>query len=190
MDFRKTAFQEHQLTAIKKVISILAPAVLLFLLVFCKEQRSKTDLQTTLEETIKTNFESLIVDGWNNRDMEKLKAISAENYIRTLNGITVATHQNEMEANINIFIEGFPDCEMSVEQIILKGNKLFAHWTFKGTNNGVFGESPPTGKKVNVTGCSTLLFNKQGKIAQEDVYYNELALLQQLGFTLSPPITE
>lgn len=190
MDFKNTALQNYPFCAMKKKIPIIAPAILLLLLVFCKERQANTDVRVHKESTIKANFESFINNGWNNGDMKKVKAIADENYIRTLNGITVATHHNEMEANMNIFTEGFPDCKITIEQIFLKDNNLFAQWTFKGTNNGVFGESAPTGKKVRIRGCSALLFNDQGKIAKEDVFYNELELLQQLGYSLIPPILE
>jgi len=33
-------------------------------------------------------------------------------------------------------------------------------------------------------------FDGEGKIAVEQVYYNELSLMQQLGHTLSPPVLE
>lgn len=136
------------------------------------------------------NFESFVEDAWNQGNMEKFKAVSVENYIRNLNGITVAENQNAVESNIKLFLTGFPDGQVTVDQIIQKDNTLFAHWTFIGTNTGIFGESPPTGKKVNVSGHSTIQFNENGKMIQEDVYYNELELLQQLGYTLVPPITE
>jgi len=64
------------------------------------------------------------------------------------------------------------------------------HWTILGTNTGVFGESPPTGKKIKINGITHIKFDNKGKIIYEDVFYNELLLLQQLGYTLLPPTLE
>jgi len=91
---------------------------------------------------------------------------------------------------MNIYFIGFPDATVTVSEISTVDNLLFTRWNFSGTNTGVFGDFPATGKKVDVSGCSTLKFNNEGKIASEDVYYNELELLQQLGYTLNPPVLE
>ncbi len=136
------------------------------------------------------NFNSFIEEGWNNKDMEKFRAVSIEKYIRHLNGILVAGNQNEMEANMNIFFTGFPDLKVNVDEFKLTDNEIFANWTCRGTNTGMFGESPPTGKKIKVSGYSNIQFNEEGKMIREEVYYNELELLQQLGYTLVPPVTE
>ena len=72
----------------------------------------------------------------------------------------------------------------------IKDRHLFAHWTFTGTNTGIFGEFPATGKKAKVSGMSLLSFDEEGKLYREEVYYNELDLLQQLGYTLVPPALE
>jgi steroid delta-isomerase-like uncharacterized protein len=167
-------------------------ALFLMLLVCCNDQPSK-DLRTsdeTRENVMAMNFNNFIEEGWNNKDLEKFKSVSTENYVRHLNGIRVAGNQREMEANMNIFFTGFPDLKVSVEDIKQADNQLFARWTCTGTNTGVFGESPPTGKKIKVSGYSRVEFSEEGKMAQEDVYYNELELLQQLGYTLNPPIVE
>jgi len=143
-----------------------------------------------MANTMRANFDIFIENGWNKKDMPMFRAISAENYIRNLNGIEVANNQSEMEANMNIYFTGFPDSRLSVDNITIKDLHLFTHWTFSGTNTGVFGETGPTGKKIKVSGFSTIEFNGKGKIIRESVYYNELELLQQLGFTLNPPVVE
>tara|TARA_R110002167_G_scaffold138910_6_gene326319 strand:- start:1728 stop:2258 length:531 start_codon:yes stop_codon:yes gene_type:complete len=163
------------------------------LLISCGEQarrQSTEELEDTRTHNMAENFNSYINDGWNKKDFLILKDIAVENYVRNLNGVKVADHQNEVEANMNLFFNGFPDAMVTTDKIVLAGDHLFAQWTFIGTNTGVFGESPPTGKKVNVSGCSTLKFNNEGKMVQEDSYYNELEMLQQLGYTLVPPVFE
>lgn len=170
--------------------SIIAPTILLFLLGSCNEKTSRQNLELAhqaKQDTMKAHFMSLIEDGWNKGDMEKLKAISAENYVRILNGVVVADNRNALQVNIGVFLTGFPGCEVTVDQILLKDDQLVAHWTFTGTHTGIFGNLPPTGKKANVSGCATLQFNEEGKIMREEVYYNELDLVQQLGYSLVPP---
>ena len=80
--------------------------------------------------------------------------------------------------------------KLVINEIYNKNNRVFIKWTFTGTNTGVFGESPATGKKVKILGFSSVLLNTEGKIVKEDVFYNELDLLQQLGYTMKFPIVE
>lgn len=136
-----------------------------------------------------STFESFVESVWNDQNMDTLKKISSEKYSRKLNGIEIAVSQSEMEAHMNIYFKGFPDMKVSVDKQAVTGNRLFAKWTFTGTNTGVFGESAATGKKVNVSGYSELTFDQEGRIIHEDCYYNELELLQQLGYTLNKPVT-
>lgn len=165
-------------------------SVLLFVMVLTCKPGNNDEMKTNQEQAITTNFNSFIENAWNNKNMDSLRSVSVENFIRHLNGIQVASNQNEMEANMNIFFNGFPDLKVSIENSTIKDNQLFAHWTFKGSNTGIFGEAPATGKSIIVSGYSELSFNTEGKIIQEDVYYNELQLLQQLGYTLNEPIVD
>ncbi len=132
-------------------------------------------------------YETFIDHAWNRKDMDSLRAVSAESYIRTLNGIQVAGNQSEMEANMKVYFTGFPDGHLTLGSTIIKDSLLVSKWNFRGTNTGIFGEKPPTGKRVDVSGFSEIFFDSNGKMIREDIYYNELELLQQLGYTLVPP---
>jgi predicted ester cyclase len=61
------------------------------------------------------------------------------------------------------------------------------HWIFTGTHTGLFADVIATGKKVRINGFSHFYFNKDGQIYQEDIFYNELEFLQQLGYSLEAP---
>jgi steroid delta-isomerase-like uncharacterized protein len=61
-----------------------------------------------------------------------------------------------------------------------QGDKIVKHWNFKGTHNGDFFGIPATGKIVDIDGV-TLVQLKDGKIAQERDFLDNLELMQQLG---------
>jgi steroid delta-isomerase-like uncharacterized protein len=171
---------------------IMMSALIMLLFFNCKEQGSDTSSQETEDyksNLMKKNF-SRFIEGLNTKDMVAFRQVSSDTCIRNLNGITVARNQNEMEANINVFFNGFPDIKVTADEVSISNNHLVAQWTLSGTNTGTFGGFPPTGKKVKVSGCSSLLFNEEGKMVRENVYYNELELLQQLGYTLNPPVLQ
>ena len=165
-------------------------SILLVLLVSSCNWNTGKQKADTIDMTMRKNFESFINNAWNKKDMDSLRSISITNYNRELNGINVAENLNELEANMNIYFQGFPDLKVSILDTTIKNNQLFAQWTFEGTNTGVFGETAATGKHVVVSGFSELTFDNQGKISEEKIYYNELQLLQQLGYTLNEPIVE
>ena len=139
------------------------------------------------EKVIKTAINDYVYC-WNNKDMAKLKIILNENFTRTVNGVKIANNEKEMEAVINDNFTAFPDVVITVDNTIIKDNQSFGHWTFTGTNTGKYGENPPTGKKVNFSGYSICIYDDAGKLTQEIVYFNELALMQQLGYTITPPV--
>jgi len=86
--------------------------------------------------------------------------------------------------------KAFPDLHAVLDETIVKGDKIIWVWTFSGTNTGSFytplGDIPATEKKVQFSGVAIDRVY-EGKIVEEWVYFNVLQVLQQLGFTLTPP---
>lgn len=142
------------------------------------------------EALIQANYTSFINNGWNLKDIDNMKILSSINYSWNLNGIEVAGNQSEMEAIMKVYFTGFPDGQITLGSPLVKNDRLATRWIFKGTNTGVYSEKPPTGKRVEVSGFSEILFDDSGKMIREDIYYNELELLQQLGYSLIPPDLE
>jgi len=90
----------------------------------------------------------------------------------------------------------FPDLHMSTDEVFAEGNKVAVRVTTRGTNTGpmvglpAFGRLetpvPPTGKSV--TGSGIYLFTvSDGKISSLAAEIDQLGLLQQLGWTFTPP---
>ena len=82
------------------------------------------------------------------------------------------------------YLTGFSDIQFTIRDIFGMGNKLVKHWNFKGTHSGDFFGIPPTGKKVDLQGV-TLVRMQEGKIAEEQDFFDSMTLLQQLGLLSS-----
>ncbi len=167
------------------------PLFLLLLLasaLCCKN--GNQELTQEREEVLAQKVGSWIDTCWNKQNFEVLEELTTSQYVRHLNGVKVAQGKTELKAHLQMFFTAFPDLKISADDLHYKDQMAFLHWNAQGTNTGVFGEVPPTGKKVNINGLSHLSFDKEGKIIQEVVYFNELELLQQLGYTLLPPNME
>ena len=128
-----------------------------------------------------------IEDIWNHKNIALFKNVSIFLNRKFLNGIQLADNQLETESYLNLFFTGFPDSTVKLDKVVLKDNRFYLHWHLYGTNTGNFDSVPPTGKKININGYATILLNNNGKMIQEEVFCNELDLLEQLGYTLKPP---
>jgi steroid delta-isomerase-like uncharacterized protein len=83
------------------------------------------------------------------------------------------------------FVTGFSDVEFTLVDVFGQGDKIVKHWHFKGIHSGDFFGIPATGKSVNVEGV-TLVKMKDGKIAQEQDFMDNMIFLQQLGILSNP----
>ena len=83
----------------------------------------------------------------------------------------------------------YPDFNVTLNELIIKGDKMVGRWTVTGTNTGPYGELPPTGKKVKFSGVE-VSHVVDGKIVEQWVYYNQTVIFTQLGFTITPPETQ
>jgi predicted ester cyclase len=163
--------------------------VVFFVFIACV-QKPKPNDALNIENDIMATLNIMITECWNNKNMEKFREIASVDFVRNVNDIAIAKNRNEMEAAMNLFFTGFPDLNVTLSNTTLKGNRIFTNWTATGTNTGVYGEVQATGKKVKFSGYAIDYYDESGKFIREDIYYNELMLLQQLGYGLSPPIVE
>lgn len=168
--------------------SVIGVFILLVVLTACKQENKSAE--SSMNEILSNNLTVFIDSCWNDQNVSKLNELVEKNFIRVLNGINVAGNENEMAAHMNVFFTGFPDLKIQYSDAYIEGNNIFMNWECTGSNTGVFGEMPATGKKIKIQGLSHLYFTEEGKLYKEDVYYNELDLLQQLGYTLTSPVLE
>jgi steroid delta-isomerase-like uncharacterized protein len=168
--------------------SVARLLVLILVTTSCKSE-NKSDALTTND--ILTNKLNVLIDScWNDHNVSRINKLVSKDFIRIQNGITVAGNENEMAAHMNVFFTGFPDLKIQYHDAYIQGNDIFMNWECTGSNTGIFGEMPATGKKIKIQGFSHLYFTEEGKLFKEDVYYNELDLLQQLGYTLTSPVLQ
>jgi steroid delta-isomerase-like uncharacterized protein len=82
-------------------------------------------------------------------------------------------------------LTAFPDANYVVESFFAVGDKFGDEWTFTGTNTGPLrlpdgSEIPPTGKPVEIRGMEYVEV-RDGKIVVDNLYYDFLAAVAQLG---------
>ena len=75
---------------------------------------------------------------------------------------------------------GFPDFNLEIDETVVEGNRMVSHWTCTGTHKGEFDGIPATGKRITISGLDFARI-ENGKISEERVYFDRLAMLEQLG---------
>ncbi|WP_168797589.1 ester cyclase [Neolewinella litorea] len=83
------------------------------------------------------------------------------------------------------FVTGFSAVTFTVEDIFGQGDKLVKHWRFRGTHTGDFFGVPATGNEVDLEGV-TLMQMRDGKIAREQDFMDNMLFSQQLGLLSNP----
>lgn len=83
----------------------------------------------------------------------------------------------------------YPDFKVTIDKFYVKDEIIFSYWTLTATNTGPLGDMPATGKAVKITGFAVSKV-KNGKIYEEQTFWNVLDMYKQLGFQVVPPQQE
>jgi steroid delta-isomerase-like uncharacterized protein len=124
-------------------------------------------------------------DAWNGRNIDSLDAIFAPDFVRIVNNQPEANGVEGYKKAIADFRTAYPDLKLTLDNTIYGENGGATRWVLTGTNTGS-GQMPPTGKSVNIWGESIVLF-ANGKITKELVAFDNQTLMEQLGYTITPP---
>ena len=147
-----------------------------------KPNQECTDLANESSK-VKSNVE-LYSKVWdtaiNGRNIE---IINLDNFDKDIKAITANGNIEGIDAfkaYYNNYLTGFSDAEFNIVDVFGQGDKIVKHWNFKGTHDGDFFGIPATGKKIDLIG-TTLVQMKDGKIIQEQDFFDNYSLLSQLG---------
>ncbi len=80
------------------------------------------------------------------------------------------------------FLAGFTDIEFTVKDVFGQSPNLVKHWHFKGKHTGNFFGIPASGNTIEMEG-TTLIKMRDGKIVQEQDFFDVTSFMQQMGFS-------
>lgn len=168
--------------------------ILTLLIVSCKEQKKGNVSHTNskavaMDLTIKSASEGYL-KAWSDNDTVLMQTIAIRNIVRNVNGEITSSNQSGLAQEMKFWHTAIPDFKVVEREIIVVGNRTYANWTCTGTNTGMFGDTPPTGKKSITEGFSILTFDDAGQLVHENAYYDQLGVMEDWGYTVTPPIME
>ncbi len=159
----------------KKLITLFSLAIAL-LFSSCADQKINKDI-----EMYTTTWDEIINNG-------NLDYFNEDRFDENITLIMVPENVVGIEAVkdfYNNYLTGFSDIQFTVKNVFGQGDNIVKHWNFKGTHTGDFFGIPATGNKVDIDG-TTLVKMKNGKIAQEQDFLDNMAFMSQLGLVSNP----
>ncbi|NHF59464.1 ester cyclase [Flavobacteriaceae bacterium TP-CH-4] len=130
------------------------------------------------------------IRAWNSKDFNLMRTVTSTDFERNVNGEIRSNSHQGLEETMHSWHIAVSNFNIEVREMIVKGSKSYTRWTGTGTNTGMYGENPPTGKKGKTEGFMVLTFNQDGKAIREEVFYDVLGVVEDWGYTLTPPIME
>lgn len=128
------------------------------------------------EEMIRV-FKRVINESFNNQQYEVLKEFFDPKYSEHQFGLQ--TTLEGMQEDINGLHRSFPDFKLTIDEIIVEDDKLWARMTGRGTNTGGF-MGPPNGKSFEACVVDIVRF-KDGKIVDHWGVPDRFAIMAQIG---------
>ena len=135
---------------------------------------------------MKTNeeiFRILIEDGFSNGHSTVFDTYSSPDFVEHQYGFNPPNKEGVKKA-IKALHDAFPDFSLTIEDLIMEGDKVWGRMTGRGTHQRPFGPLPPTGKTFEITVIDIMRF-KEGKLIEHWGVPDRLALMEQLG--MKPP---
>jgi predicted ester cyclase len=81
---------------------------------------------------------------------------------------------------LGAFLNAFPDCRFTVDDMIAEGDQVVTKKTFTGTHEGEFAGIPPTRKRVTLQFVDIMRV-RDGRIVEHWLSMDQLSFMQQLG---------
>ena len=78
------------------------------------------------------------------------------------------------------FWKAFPDCRLSIDEVLFDGDMVACRYTVRGTHLGEFLGAAPTGNRVEFHGQTMVRFT-DGKAVERWQALDELGMMRQLG---------
>ena len=131
------------------------------------------------EAVFREHFEQI----WNNKDAGAIERFIAPTY-RGFDAEELISGVAGYKQHFETITTAFPDMRIAIDVILEEpardGTRVAARYVVEATHAGPFGDIPPTGKRVRVTGTAIARIRNR-QLVEEHANADALRLLQQIG---------
>jgi predicted ester cyclase len=145
------------------------------------------EVQCKGNEAMLARYLGLFDDVFNGRKVEMIPEYIAPDFLPHDSAPNTPRGPEAIRLLVVNMAKSFPKRKLTNDLIVCGGDMVVAYQTVEGTNDGpLFGGLPPTGKSFNFKWVDIYRF-KDGKVVERWGAGDSLGMMQQMGFTLSPP---
>ena len=163
----------------KSLMGIFILGITLLISTGCtvQEERTYTDAEI---QSLMDGYTQL----WNGGDIELISTLYTEDCVRHNADVGDSNGPDGIKEFVEWVYTAYPDFKVSFGEPMKFEDGFAVLWTATGTNDGPLGEDmPATGKAVSFSGVGVSKI-ENGKFKEEWVYYNQLYIYKQMGYTL------
>lgn len=160
----------------KKSNLLIAIAFLSISTVFAQKSNIKKDIKM---------YAQVWDDIINKGEIDKINSTYFDTNITSIASPENIVGIENFKAYYQNYLTGFSDVTFTIKIIFGQGDNIVKHWNFKGKHTGNFFGVPATGNLVDVD-VVTLVKMKNGKIAQEQDFLDNMVFFGQLGLVSDP----
>jgi steroid delta-isomerase-like uncharacterized protein len=126
---------------------------------------------------------------FNRHDAEAVAACYAENAPLRDQAAPGVVGRQAVRDYIAGYMHAFPDLVWERISAEVDGDVAVEEWRASGTHDGDMPGVPATHRRMAVEGCSVFTIGADGLIREERNYWDEMAMLRQLGVVEQPAAT-
>jgi uncharacterized protein (TIGR02246 family) len=125
------------------------------------------------------NFAARYTAAWCSQDAAQVAAFFSPNGSLSVNDGAPAIGRSAIQNTVQSFMTAFPDLQVTLDNLVVKPDRVEYHWTLVGTNTGPGG----TGKRVRISGMENWKRWDAGLIAISEGEFDAADYQRQLGLT-------
>jgi steroid delta-isomerase-like uncharacterized protein len=114
---------------------------------------------------------------WCSRDAASVAAFFSPDGSISINDGAPAFGRSAVAEAFQAYMMAFPDLHLSMDDVLVQGDRAIYHWTFSGANTGPGG----TGQRVRFSGFEVWKIGDDGLISESQGHYDSADFLRQLG---------
>ena len=132
-----------------------------------------------MSEQNKSLMRRIVEELWNQKKPALIDQFYADKYVGHTPDGQLQGHAGARQ-HYNTYVTAFPDCQVSIDDMVAEGDKVAIRFTATGTHRGELAGIAPSGKKMNVSGNLTVRIT-DGMVVEDYNVWDTLKLAQQIG---------
>ncbi len=146
-----------------------------------------------MSEQDNLNIVRKVIDALNNRNADASVQYFAPNAKGMVPDQPEALTRDQIRDYNQRFFRAVPDLHFDIKDLLAQGDKAVVSWIARGTHKGPLdlpggGVIPATNKQIHEPGVTIVEF-RDGMITRQDVYWDQVTFLTQIGLLTPETLT-